>query len=334
MYFEHATMARHILDGTRAHGTSPTRILEEAGVDPALVEPPALHTPWPAMQSLFRAAGRLTGCPALGLQAGSAGTFSLLEMAGAYILNQPTIGDGMRVVWGQLQPRATNLFRSEILESGDAATIRLHRAPADPDQLDQTIEFYLTATVTAFRLILGPEWIPRGVRFRHAPLADPAGYRSATGRLPEFGQPYDELEVDRTLLEFKLPLADPNLLAVIKPEYQAYLDALEHDLAVTLWLRQTVQHAIAEGAALQLGEIANRMRMRPRTLQHKLKEEGTSFNAVRDAFRRDVALRELASPRVTLDALAHKLDFSDTTAFVRAFRRWTGATPGQWRARS
>jgi AraC-like DNA-binding protein len=71
--------------------------------------------------------------------------------------------------------------------------------------------------------------------------------------------------------------------------------------------------------------------MSARSLQRRLGDEGTSFDAVIDELRRDLAHRYLADPRIAIAEVAYLLGFSEPSAFHRAFKRWTGATPSEAR---
>ena len=82
-----------------------------------------------------------------------------------------------------------------------------------------------------------------------------------------------------------------------------------------------------------LEEVAEKFNMTPRTLQRKLKQEGTSFLRLRDSCRHNRALRELGNPHIEIDSLAELLGFSDTTNFYHAFKRWQGEAPGEYRKR-
>jgi AraC-like DNA-binding protein len=89
--------------------------------------------------------------------------------------------------------------------------------------------------------------------------------------------------------------------------------------------------AAALPGATDVGEAARAMRMSPRTLQRRLEQEQTRFSEVLDRARLGEARRLLADPSVTLTDAAFRLGFADLATFSRAFKRWTGVPPGQWR---
>ncbi|MGI5351315.1 AraC family transcriptional regulator [Streptomyces sp. CA-250714] len=95
------------------------------------------------------------------------------------------------------------------------------------------------------------------------------------------------------------------------------------------WLRQALHRDIP---LPELAVIAERLAVSPATLRRRLAADGTSFQQLKDAVRRDAALGALAQGTEPIAALAERLGFSEDTAFHRAFRRWTGTTPGAYRA--
>jgi AraC-like DNA-binding protein len=80
-----------------------------------------------------------------------------------------------------------------------------------------------------------------------------------------------------------------------------------------------------------LGDAAQALHMSPSTLQRRLAAEGKTFQGVKDALRRDIAIMQLNTSEVSLPDLADELGFGEDTAFQRAFRSWTGSSPGVYR---
>lgn len=85
------------------------------------------------------------------------------------------------------------------------------------------------------------------------------------------------------------------------------------------------------GEAPQAADVARRLGMSERTLSRRLKEEGVTFAALLDSVRHEMATRRLGAPDGNPAEVAFCLGFSDVSTFYRAFRRWTGTTPAQFR---
>lgn len=81
-----------------------------------------------------------------------------------------------------------------------------------------------------------------------------------------------------------------------------------------------------------LEEIAVLLQLTPRTLLRRLKDEGSSFQAVKDMVRRDKAIYYLTSQGASVSEISERLGFSDASVFTRAFRSWTGVSPGRFRS--
>ncbi|WYK19318.1 AraC family transcriptional regulator ligand-binding domain-containing protein [Roseovarius sp. W115] len=111
------------------------------------------------------------------------------------------------------------------------------------------------------------------------------------------------------------------------PRDWIFTSSREHtqSLRVRTYLSQTAWHDAT------LNDAARAMHMTPRTLIRRLATDGTSFQAIKDALRRDMAIRDLQSGRKSIEAIALDVGFSSAANFHRAFQRWTGSTPSAYR---
>ncbi|RDE51999.1 MAG: AraC family transcriptional regulator [Candidatus Accumulibacter meliphilus] len=103
------------------------------------------------------------------------------------------------------------------------------------------------------------------------------------------------------------------------------------DREMVLRVRNALRDALP--ASPSLAAIAHQLHLSPRTLHRRLEDEGSSFQASKDALRRDLAINRLAKTKQALAQIAAELGFADTTAFYRAFVRWTGMAPAHYRRR-
>jgi AraC-like DNA-binding protein len=130
-------------------------------------------------------------------------------------------------------------------------------------------------------------------------------------------------------LDRPMPAADARTLQTIEP---LLVDALGSSPASSSFTDRIAAHVAASlPGGGDVAEVARAMHMSGRTLQRRLEQEGTTFSEVLDRARLDVARRALAAPTATLTDVALQLGFSDLATFTRAFKRWTGMPPGQWR---
>jgi AraC-like DNA-binding protein len=82
---------------------------------------------------------------------------------------------------------------------------------------------------------------------------------------------------------------------------------------------------------MSLEEVADMLAISPPTLRRRLAAEGRSFQALKDSVRRDAAIEELQRRDATLEQIAVRLGFSELSTFHRAFKKWTGSAPGDYR---
>jgi AraC-like DNA-binding protein len=144
-----------------------------------------------------------------------------------------------------------------------------------------------------------------------------------------FGCEDSGFSVARSELDRPMPTADARTLDTIEP---LLVDALGSTPASPSFADRIAAHIAASlPGGSDVAEVARAMHMSGRTLQRRLEQEGTTFSEVLDRARLDVAKRALALPTTTLTDVAIQLGFSDLATFTRAFKRWTGMPPGQWR---
>jgi AraC-like DNA-binding protein len=103
------------------------------------------------------------------------------------------------------------------------------------------------------------------------------------------------------------------------------------DRALSLRVREHLRAALPEHLALP--ELSRRLFLSPRTLHRRLEDEGTSFRAIKDSLRRDLAIEWLTKTAQPLSRIGADLGFADAAAFYRAFTGWTGSGPREYRKR-
>jgi AraC-like DNA-binding protein len=82
---------------------------------------------------------------------------------------------------------------------------------------------------------------------------------------------------------------------------------------------------------LSLEEVSKSLGVTPQTLRRRLQDEGQGYQAIKDDLRRDAAIEYLSRPDLTLIEIANMVGFSEPSTFHRAFKKWTGVAPGEYR---
>jgi AraC-like DNA-binding protein len=146
-----------------------------------------------------------------------------------------------------------------------------------------------------------------------------------------FDQPRTELKFPRTVLAWRIPMADAQVLAQL--EYLAQ-SATRSSYQVESWADRVacrIDQHLQQHRPPTLKAVAEALAISPRQLQNHLCHESVTFQALLDRQRQEAALRYLRENTLTLCDIACLLGFSGQSAFNHAFKRWTGVTPTEYR---
>jgi AraC-like DNA-binding protein len=136
----------------------------------------------------------------------------------------------------------------------------------------------------------------------------------------------------RTALEAPLVSSDPSLLAILTRAAEELQKRAPGESGIVPQVARILRDVLREEEA-NVDQVAKRLGMTSRSLQRRLKDEGTTFQAVRDDTRHALARRYL-DDRLSIAEISFLLGFSEPSAFFRAFKRWTGTTPIEARRRA
>ncbi|MDG1868355.1 MAG: AraC family transcriptional regulator ligand-binding domain-containing protein [Yoonia sp.] len=285
------------------------------------------------------------------------GRVTLDQIVCLYQLAAVETGDEMMGLWSRpVRPRALQHLLTTVREATSLASA-LYRFSTFWNLLLDDYQFDLDDTDRALVLTLKPQGEVPLQRFGHMLILKLAhGLMSwlAGHEVPvqavDFAFDRPEFDLDYAIIfpapfQFGQPATaisfDPNALSPVQarstfdldrflqnaPRDWIFTSSREHtqSLRVRTYLGQT------EWEATTLTQTASAMHMTPRTLIRRLQADGTSFQAIKDALRRDIAIRDLQAGRKSVETIAHDVGFSSAANFHRAFQRWTGSTPSSYR---
>lgn len=316
-----------------AMGTDASTLARGAGFAPAAAIDPDARIPIEVETALWESAADQLGDPVFGLQAATLlrpGMFDVLDYA---VRTAPTVRAALdRLVRYNRLVHSAAVFRVE--DQNDR--VRIEHAFAVPQHRPSrhASEFTLASLVVIGGQISGRPLIPLAVELPHERVAAMDPYVRVLGVEPRFEAAVGALELSRADVERACPSADSMLSDVILRQANALLASLpdpENTFAARV-RRHIVDH-LADGA-VTLPAIARSMHMSDRSMQRRLANEGISFDALLDTLRHELAFRYLANPATAIGEVAYLLGYSEPSAFHRAFKRWTGKTPAEARARA
>lgn len=157
-------------------------------------------------------------------------------------------------------------------------------------------------------------------------------YELLFGVNPSFDAQRNQLAFDRSLLEAALPGADLGVRDLLWDHAQHLLSALPADDPLLDAARRAIARGLAQGA-IEPERVARELGMSPRTMRRRLSALGTSHQQLLDDLRRTLASVELRHGQAPISDVADRLHFASRSAFQRAFRRYTGMSPSEYRTR-
>jgi len=318
-----------IVHASASAGVDPARLAAEVGFDPSMVQDPDARIPLELEVRLWDEAARRSGVDAFGLQAAQDLTPGAFDVLDYVVRTAPTIRAALERL-ARYNRLVHDVARFSLVDRGDAVRLehRFSRPPLRPCR--QASEFTIASIVTLGTALTGVPVRPLAVEFIHDAPMSTAPHRMLFGLEPRFSAAVNAIELDRQTLGRAIPGADPALSSVIERHAEALLAQRPEVETAAQRVRQVLAGMLRDGDAT-LAEAAKRLGMSARSLQRRLAEEGLGFDAVLDDLRRDLALRYLADPKIAIAEVAYLTGFSEPSAFHRAFKRWTGTTPGDAR---
>jgi AraC-like DNA-binding protein len=181
-------------------------------------------------------------------------------------------------------------------------------------------------------MMAGSQWSPQEVQFAHEAPREISEHLRVFRAPVSFGFTTNAFVVDRQFIERQVPAANHQLYKILKQYLERVLSEMPEDNGLIASVRKAIAELMRDGPPT-LARVAKKMAMSPRTLQRQLKEYGADFKELVENTRRLFALNYLRNPMNTLTQIAFLLGYSELSAFNRAFKRWTGSTPLNYRRR-
>ncbi len=324
-----ATLGQIVAGVLEMYGLDAPAMLERHGIDPALLSNPDARIPSRSWDSLTRDAAEHIPDPAFGLLAARCWHPSNLGALGYAWLSSSTLRTGLgRLVryWRLLGEGSS----TRLEESSAGVTIVLARQAPDPVSSAVTVDFIMSLLVDMCRMNAGSSLRPVAVRLRRSRPKGGEAYRRHFGCVVHFAADEDSFTLSRRDVDRSLPTSNRQIAATldrILVERLAHLD--KRDVVARCQARLFEQ--------LYSGEVsedvmAEQLHMSRRTLQRKLADADLTFQKLVDDTRQDLAMRHLDDPRHSITDVTFLLGFSQQSAFTRAFKRWTGMSPTEYRA--
>ena len=307
-------------------GIDSTRVLKSVGVSPAMTNDPMTRLPFTTLTRLFRACADVTHSPYFGLTVAKFIQISNLHALGYALAASANLMDFCRRLerYFKLVSQTTEI---KVVETGDE--VALH-ARMLVDLCAETEDAFLGFVVLSIRHLYKVDFSPVRVALTHPmPREGDGPYRALFRCQVDFNQLEPMLVLSKADVSEPLVGACAELAQLNDNLANTYIARLDKDDVVST-VRQKIIEYLPNGDCSR-DKVASALCISPTTLQFKLAERDTSFHDLMDATRRELATSYVQQARLSITEITFLLGFSDTSNFTRAFKRWEGVSPTQFR---
>jgi AraC-like DNA-binding protein len=320
------TLVRLAYRGLVNLGVDADEVLRRSGLDPSELYQANLRTKFSGQPRFWKAAVELSGDPCIGLHLGEQMPVYKGQILEYLFLSSPTFGDGLNRVLNY-QRLISDALHGQISETPSPCLTSYFSE--HQHATSHLAEAMVLGLIKAFQAVTDSTFKADRIIFNHSPNTDIAEYQRIFQCPVEFNAKSFQLFFPASLLNYRSLYAEPELLDL-------HIQAADQHLAI---LQQ--QDLIAEvrsllGALLESGEttlenVATRLDVTPRHLRHQLDLAGTSFQRLLNDYRHRLARRLLSQTDEAIKEIVYLTGFSEPSTFYRAFRRWEGITPIEYR---
>jgi len=322
------TSTRAVMEAAARRGVDVCRILAEHGIDESLLHDKDARLPAPTVALLWTRAAEAAREPELPVHAAVElpwGSYRVIDLLAASV---STVGEGLTLVSQYFRIIHDSVLVPIRERPGGRRALCVEDVRGNPIP-SAYVEYTLAACLYRMRYC-GAAPIEAEMHLRRTAPADLAGHHRAFGPNLRFAADEDCAVLTETQWAAPMAQRDPVLHSVLREHADQLLRGLPnlHDPLAD------VQQVLLEGmprGRVDLEHVAKQLGVSARTLQRRLADTGTRWSDLLEEARRQLAARLLVDPSLSVDDVAVLLGYAEASAFHRAFRRWTGQTPGAFR---
>ena len=314
----------------RSTGVDEQSLLQRVGLDPSRLSSPDLRVSQPQASEFMTRAIIESGEPGLGIMLAGELKLPLHGALGTAVMSSGNLGEALDLMTRYLTLRSPDL-RVENYREGGQAVFRVvcsnDLGPLQSFALDATV----FCCVTLGSQLIGSPIDGACVR-RRGP--EPAYFQRFRHRIPmpvHYQSAEDAIVIPARYLSAPLKFSDEQLAAASRAQCEEALHTLTRDAGFSTRVRRVIE--TSHPFPPKLARVASTLFVSERTLKRRLHEESRSFQALVDEVRLERAGELLEGTAMNLSQIADALGYADAANFTRAFKRWTGVSPSQFRNR-
>ncbi len=308
------------------------RVLAASHVPEELLDAPAARVPAEAFAAVWLAVARELDDEFFGLDRRrmKVGSFAFLSQA---VVHTRNLEGALRRLLRGLALILDDVRGELVVEGGDAA-VRIANGIADPEARRFADETFLIVVNGIASWLVGRRIPITLAEFAH-PRPEHAGeYAVMYSQALRFDAEHTAVHFDAAHLGAPVVLDEAGLRKFLRTAPRSVFVRYRNEDSWTARVRRRLRGSIGTGEWPRLEDVAREFHVAPTTLRRRLEAEGASYQGVKDELRRDAAVHQLCGTRLSIAEIASALGFQETSAFHRAFKRWSGVQPGEYRRRA
>ncbi|AQT81298.1 AraC family transcriptional regulator [Mycolicibacterium litorale] len=308
-------------------GGDPAALLAIAGIDTATVGRQDVFVPLPRVATAIESAAEATSTPDFGRRLAQLQGIEILGPVGVAARTAPTVADALRIFEHFLSAYSPAIsLRVTTLADPECTFIEYLMIGADLPLHPQGNELSLGVTLRVLRFLLGAGYSPLAVHIPHQPLVAAEDYRHYFGCRPVFAE--HSMGFTIRTADLSRPLHRDKLAHDAVVGYLATITTAEPRTIASV---RTLVRQLLPSGTVTLDLVAEQLNLHPKALQRRLAPDGTTFAAIVDEVRRELAERYLRDTRITLAHLARELGYAEQSVLTRSCYRWFGRGPAAYR---
>lgn len=327
-------VAAHYLETALKHAnmdiSKALPLLQEAGLTPESLNDPNLRLSDTQFTAIMLGLMKLTDDEFFGLGGKKRTPYGTFAMMCHSIIHLPTLHPAMRRAINFYHLFASDLHIQLDIRQDGMAEVSLCWDDPSIDPWHTTTETTLTIMHRLASWLIDQRIPLEGATFSYAPPSHVEEYHMLFHCPLRFNQAKTSMIFEAVYLDYPIMQNEETLKLLFQNIAETLFIPPKNTKLLTTQIRSLLGRDFTQEMP-EFEDIASHLALTPQTLRRRLKEENSSYQGIKDQMRRDAAIHYLSRPQLGIAEIAQLMGFSEPSTFHRAFKKWTGMTPGEYR---
>jgi len=323
-----------LLQCLKAHGYRRSQFLESLNIPLDFMQGKELRLPTDTVEYIWQQGRDLTGWQHLGLMCANQLTLTDYGLMAHLWMNCATLREGFNASRANEKLMHMGMQSDVQILDEDTEQYTTQFKVADEWAGQAFVEFDFLSILRVGQHLVPEEFRPqviyKEVGFKHQPLTSVEFYEKAFNCPVNFGCETNYVNLSSSVMDLPVYASDPMVKSLLEDAVMKLVNT-----TITLSTADTIEDiletSLRQNLDLKLPEVAERMGVSASTLKRKLQEENLSYSEVDKRIKLQLAEKLIIEGKLSIDQIAEKLQYKDSSSFHRAFKSWTGMTPGKFK---